>query len=108
MLAYVYIPAGATQNTNASITDTRGDDRVCGFVTGTVNQLSTSSFWAQWQAAFSEYAAKQEADFRTGWNGLKDTLATIDAASRVLRQDALEAKVNRILELLDPAPVATE
>ena len=108
MLAYAYIPAGATQITNANITDTRGDERVCGFVTSTVNQLSTSSFWAQWQAAFSEYAAKQEADFMTWWNGFKDTLATIDASALVLRQDELEAKVNRILELLEPSPVATE
>ena len=74
--------------------------------------MQQEAVWFQLPAAmagsFCEYAARQESDFMTWWNGLKDTLATIDASALVLRQDALEAKVNRILELLEPSPVATE
>ena len=96
MLAYVYVPAGATAITNANITDTRGNSNVCGFVTGTVNQLDTTTFWAQWQSAFNQYASEQEAEFNTWWSGLKDELATINATALMLRQDALEERVNEI------------
>ena len=98
MLAYVYIGAGATSVSNANITDTRGNSNVCGFVTATVTQLDTSTFWLQWQKAFEEYADKQEADFMSWWNGLKDTLATIDATALLVRQDALEAKLDSYTE----------
>ena len=96
MLAYIYIPAGATAITNANITDTRGDSTVCGFVTGTVNQLDTTNFWTQWQSAFNQYASEQEAEFNAWWSGLKDELATINATALMLRQDALEERVNEI------------
>lgn len=94
MLAYVYVRAGATSITNANITDTRGNSNVCGFVTGSVKELDTASFWLQWQKAFEEYADAQESEFMTWWNSLKAELATIDASALVLRQDALEAKVD--------------
>ena len=98
MLAYVYVGAGATSITNANITDCRGNSAVCGFVASTVTQLDTSTFWLQWQKAFEEYATQQETDFMTWWNGLKDTLATIDATALLLRQDALEDKVDSYTE----------
>ena len=96
LLAYVYVAAGATQITNANITDTRGNSAVCGFVTGTVNQLSTSSFWTQWQTAFNEYAQQQQEDFNIWWDGIKATLASIDASALVLRQNDLESKFEKI------------
>lgn len=96
LLAYVYINAGATSITNANITDTRGNSNVCGFVTGTVNQLSTSAFWQQWQAAFNEYAEQQESAFNIWWDSIKSTLATIDASALIVRQDELENKFEKI------------
>lgn len=98
MLAYVYVEAGATTITNTNVTDTRGNSSVCGFVAATVTQLDTSTFWLQWQQAFNEYAKKQEADFNTWWDGLKTTLATIDATALLVRQDNLEAKVDKYTE----------
>lgn len=99
MLAYVYVPAGATAITNANITDTRGNSAVCGYVTGTVNQLDTATFWTQWQARFNEYATQQEADFTEWWNGLRARLETIDATALLNRQDDLEARLNEYHEI---------
>lgn len=99
MLAYIYVPAGATAITNANITDTRGNNSVCGFVAGTVNQLATDTFWTQWQARFNEYAERQETDFMAWWNGLKARLETLDVTALLSRQDALEARLNAYHEL---------
>lgn len=54
-LAYVYVAAGATVITSASITDTRADNTVCGWVTGLIEQVDTSQLFLQWQTAYSEF-----------------------------------------------------
>lgn len=68
MLASVYVARLATAITQANITDTRPDTTVCGWVTGVVKQVDTSTLYAQWQAAYEEayaelgdYLAAQEA-----------------------------------------------
>lgn len=43
-LAEVYVKAGATNVTQAYITDKRGDKSVCGFVTGLIKQLDATEF----------------------------------------------------------------
>lgn len=54
-LAYVYIRAGAEQITAADIEDTRGNNELCGWVTGLIEQLSTTTLFTQWQAIFSDW-----------------------------------------------------
>ena len=54
-LAYVYIKAGATAITAANITDTRGNEALCGWVTGLIEQLSSATLWTQWEALFTEW-----------------------------------------------------
>lgn len=54
-LAYVYIKAGATAITAADITDTRGDNNLCGWVTGLIEQLSTATLFEQWEAIFNNW-----------------------------------------------------
>ena len=98
LLATVFIPAGATAITNANITDMRGDSSVCGFVTGTVNQISTAAFWTQWQTAFTEYANEQQAAFKVWWDGIKGVLETVDVSALILRQDDLENRFDRIAQ----------
>jgi len=57
-LAYVYIKAGATAITNSDITDTRADESLCGWVTGLIEQLNSSTLWTQWEALFNEWFRK--------------------------------------------------
>lgn len=54
-LAYVYIKAGATAITAADIEDTRSNTELCGWVTGLIEQLSTTTLFEQWTAIFNEW-----------------------------------------------------
>lgn len=54
-LAYIYIKAGAETITAANIEDTRGNSELCGWVTGLIEQLSTTTLFEQWQAIFMEW-----------------------------------------------------
>lgn len=54
-LAYVYIPAGSSAVTAANIEDTRGNNDLCGWVTGLIEQLSTTTMFSQWEAIFTDW-----------------------------------------------------
>ena len=54
-LAYVYIPAGSSAVTAANIEDTRADNDLCGWVTGLIEQLSTTTLFKQWEAIFNDW-----------------------------------------------------
>lgn len=54
-LAYVYIPAGSSAVTAANIEDTRGNNDLCGWVTGLIEQLSTTTLFSQWEAVFNDW-----------------------------------------------------
>lgn len=60
-LAYVYVKAGATAITQANITDTRANSNVCGWITGLIKQVDTSTLFTQWQTAYEEFYAQMEA-----------------------------------------------
>lgn len=54
-LAYVYIKAGATEIKASNIEDTRGNNNLCGWVTGLIEQLSTTTLFTQWESLFSNW-----------------------------------------------------
>lgn len=77
-LAYIYVKASATAITQANITDMRASSS-CGWITGLVNQVDTSTLFAQWQAAYEEYFADMES-WKTAqenafelWSGNQET-----------------------------------
>lgn len=55
VLAYVYVAAAATSISQSNITDTRTDSTVCGWVTGLIEQVDTSTLYLQWQQAFETW-----------------------------------------------------
>lgn len=57
-LADVAVDKGATQITQANISDLRYTTALCGIVTGTVTQIDASTLTAQFDAFFNEYSAK--------------------------------------------------
>ena len=63
ILAQIYVAAGASSITQANITDTRADTTVCGWVTGLIDQVDTSTLFAQWQDAYARYYAETTAEF---------------------------------------------
>lgn len=59
-LAYVYVAARVTSITQANITDTRANNNLCGWITGLVDQVDTTTLFNQWQAAYNENIADME------------------------------------------------
>lgn len=58
-LAYVYIKAGVSEITNSDIEDTRGDNSLCGWVTGLIEQVDTTTLWKQFESAWLEWQKEQ-------------------------------------------------
>ena len=54
-IADIYINNGATQITQANITDTRFNAQLCGIVKGVVDQIDATNLFAQYNAAFEEW-----------------------------------------------------
>lgn len=63
-LATIYVAKQVTSISNANITDTRADSTVCGWATGVLQQVDTSTLFQQWQTAYGDYYAdiKQQLD----------------------------------------------
>jgi hypothetical protein len=62
-LAYIYVKAGAKAITAADIEDTRGNEAVCGWVTGLIEQLSSATLFTQFTEIFNNW-----------FNGLVDVI----------------------------------
>lgn len=59
-LCTLNITAGLSAITQDKIKDTRADSSVCGWVTGLIDQVDTSTLFAQWDAAYEKAFADTE------------------------------------------------
>lgn len=55
LLAYVFVGHGATAITQADIEDQRANTTYCGWVTGIITQVDTSTLFLQWQSAYEQF-----------------------------------------------------
>lgn len=53
--AEIYVNAGATKITVSQIADTRANNDVCGYVTGVIDQITTTELFSQFQALFDDF-----------------------------------------------------
>lgn len=72
-LAYIYVGAGTSSISQADITDMRASD-LCGWVTGIVQQVDTSTLFLQWQTAYQNYYNEMTAEFTAWFESLTDQL----------------------------------
>lgn len=102
-LAYVYIKAGATSITAADIEDTRANTSLCGWVTGLIKQVDTTTLWEQWDTQWDDFmnAADTENDnwqssqrtaFLNWYNDLEDYI-TADVETK-LTNDVLQLQTD--------------
>ncbi len=70
-LAYIYVGAGVSEITASVIEDARGDESVCGWVTGLITQIGTATLFAQYDAIFNEFMTREIADFNVWFEGLQ-------------------------------------
>ena len=73
-LAYIYVGAGVSEITASAIEDTRADESVCGWVTGLITQIGTSTLFAQYDAIFKEFMSAETAGFNEWFENLQVTL----------------------------------
>lgn len=66
VLAQIYVGTGVTEIIQSNITDTRPNNELCGYITGTVEELDFSAFTTQFEAYFEEFKTGKMADF-TAW-----------------------------------------
>lgn len=91
-LAQIRLNAGMISLTQSSITDTRTNKDLCGYVTGTVKNLDFSELNAQFNAYFSEFKDKNENEFVKWFEKIKGQLSS-DAAGKLQAQ--LDDKISK-------------
>lgn len=96
-LAVIYVPAGSTQITQANIQDMRGTG-LCGWVTGLIKQVNTSTLFAQWQDAFESYYREMTLQFDT-W------LQTLTQSLNVNTYIIEFSKTTKLPPLIQPTPI---
>lgn len=95
-LATIAVNAGAINVTQAQITDTRLNTEVCGWVTGTVTQIDTTTLFEQFNSyfeqfkqsseeEFNDWETEQKADFESWFETIKDQLSG-DVAAKLQNQ----------------------
>lgn len=89
-LATIRKPVGATNLSASDATDTRPYNEVCGFVTGVVQQISTSDLFSQFTAMFNEW-----------FDGIKGQLGQDVATS-------LQNQINEIKTKVDAMPTVRQ
>lgn len=97
VLAYLYIPAGATAIPQANIQDQRGTS-LCGWVTGLIKQVDTSQLFSQWADACETFYR----DMTAGFNAWFDTLTSklsIDTYIQQYRKDATLTEDTNVIAL---------
>lgn len=87
-LAYIYVAAGATSISQADIEDTRPSS-LCGWVTGLIEQVDTSTLFLQWQTAYENYYNEMTADFNEWFDDLTEQLNVNTYIKRFYKRELL-------------------
>lgn len=76
-LATVRVNKLAENITQANITNTIPDSKVCGYVTGVIDQVDTSDLYIQYETAYREFKQQSEEAFNEWFETVKDTLGSL-------------------------------
>ena len=88
VLADVRIGANVTSVGQSAITDRRLDSSVCGIVAGTIEEIDTSTLYAQIQADLAELKEEQQTAFTTWFNGVQDDFEGFESEYTTFLQTA--------------------
>ncbi|MED4061713.1 hypothetical protein [Priestia megaterium] len=72
-IANIYVAAGARNINNDAIVDLRGSSE-CSWITSLIQQVDTSTLYAQWQAAYQKFYDEETVAFETWLAGLTQEL----------------------------------
>lgn len=94
VLAHVLVGSGVFEITQADIRDTRQDIELCGYVTGTVEEMDFSQFVAQFQSYYDQFKSTNMADFTAWFANIKNVLSGDVAGNLQNEIDALAENLN--------------
>ena len=75
-LATVYVAKLADKIVQSNITDTRADTNVCGWVSGLIKQVDTSTLFANGRSAYKRFYDDSSREFDEWFQHLRDTVST--------------------------------
>lgn len=96
-LATIRINHGVSTITQSMITDTRPDSNVCGWVAGLIQQVDTSTLFAQWQNAYELFYTNST----TAYNNWKDQQETDFEAWEASMKNQFESWLSTLTEELN-------
>lgn len=104
ILANIKVNAGKVSIFSTDIIDKRGDNSVCGFVTGVIDQIDTTDFYTQlngWLESFISKTDEEYSDFTAYLNSKKNSanssLTTFEGDLNTLKTTAT-TEVNNLIE----------
>lgn len=71
-LANILVNKNTTTITTTMITDTRPNNNVCGWITGLINQMDTTTLYNQYEAAQEEFIEDKTIEFNNWFETIKD------------------------------------
>lgn len=92
-LALVVVAANQAAITQSSISDTRADSSVCGFITQLIDHIDTSVFMQQLTTWMTEYEAQCQDSFSEWFDEIKDQLSEDAAGNLQVEIDDLTQSV---------------
>lgn len=96
VLAQIYVGNGVTEITQSNITDTRMDGNLCGYITGTVEEIDFTQITAQFEAFLEDFEENNYEAFDAWFQEMKDQLST-DAAGHLQNEiDDIQVEINDI------------
>ncbi len=79
-LAEVYVRSGVDKIQQADITDFRGDEEACGWVTGLIDSINATAFFKQYQIAYDAFVKETYAKAEDLFDLIRNLLDTDQAA----------------------------
>ncbi len=93
-LANIRLTAGQKVITQSSITDTRPDSSVCGYITQLIDHLDTSVFFAQFEEFYKEFVEKSDGSYDKFVDDMKKYLADLESSGDSKLQEVVDKMIN--------------
>lgn len=77
-LAKIQVNKNVSTITQAMITDTRSNNDLCGWITGLIEQMDTTTLFNQYQTAQATFLTQKTTEFEDWFNNVKETVTAVN------------------------------
>ncbi len=93
-LANIRLTAGQTLLTQSSITDTRPDSSVCGYITQLIDHLDTSVFFAQLEQFYTEFVERANGSYGQFIEDMQEYLKNLSDSGNSQLEEIVKTLIN--------------